>query len=627
MTRAKKLLPLFLAVSLGAGCLACYLCYRYDNKYTTPRPVSNLGVARLNTDWYDETPLLYLADGWSFYQDKLLSPAEIGDHTPDAYFYLGRYGGFDLGDPAANPHGQGTYRTVLLLNGQPRQYALELPPIFSRWRLWVNGELVQSVGMGDKRAPAPAKTMAVFPAAERIEIVVAVADETGYYSGMVFPPALGSPERVGEVLSARLLLHGAAMALALPLGLICLIAGSLLRFATPYRALALLCLCLAGATAGPVFQAFGVAWTGSPGQRVCDYGIFLALVWTVGRVCALPQKLQWAAAGVGATVCAAVLLQPLVPVSRAGTLFALSTALGFYKLLTALYLLAVSAWALRRGKRGSAVLLCGGVLFAAALMMDRLLPVYEPIRGGWFVELAGWAILFLVGAAALRDTVALYQQDRALRTELAVRSEHARLQQDYVRQTRELLHESRSRLTLISHYLDQEAWETLRSYLDGLLSPQWGADACQYSGNTLMDAVLTVELARAERAGVCVDLDLSPLPDTLPYADESLTSLLMNLLDNALEANERLPSPEDRWLTLHTELTQRGLRLRCVNAAPPQSGTGTSKADKSAHGFGLPLLRRIAAEYGGTVELKRLEDSCAVTITLEHAERKEEATV
>lgn len=81
-----------------------YYCYEKDNKYTRPRPYARDGVIWLEDQWYSRHPMFYLTDGWSFYQDKLLSPDEIADHTPDAYFYIGRYGGFDLGDREASPH-------------------------------------------------------------------------------------------------------------------------------------------------------------------------------------------------------------------------------------------------------------------------------------------------------------------------------------------------------------------------------------------------------------------------------------------------------------------------------------------------------------------------------------------
>ena len=616
-TKRNQWLPLLLVLALGLSCLACYLCYRFDNVYTRPHPYVKLGVTEPDMAWYQEEPFFYLADGWAFYSDRLLTPEEMGGNTPDTYFYLGRYSGFHLGEPDQAPHGQGTYRMVVLLDGTPRQYALKLPPVFSRWRLWINGECMQSVGMGDQGVPGRESRMAVFTASDQIEIVAAVQDESSYYSGMVYPPALGSPAAVDRVLSAQLLLHGGTVVLALSLGLICLIAGTLLRFAKPYRALSLLCLCLAGTTAGPVLDAFGIPWTGAPGQRACFYGIFLALAWTVGRVCELPRKLQWTAAGVGLAVCAVMLLQPLLPIHSARWMLVLSAGLGLYKFLTALWILAVSAWALRKGKRGSAALLCGGMIFAGALVMDRLLPVYEPIRGGWFAEIAGWAVLALIGGAALWDTVALYRADAVLRTELAVRAEHARLQQAYVSETRERLHENRGRLTRMAHYLAAGKLDELHACL-AELSPAGLGDPGQYTGNTLVDAVLSVAFAQADREGVYMEQELAALPEKLPYDDGDLTTILMNLLDNALEANARLPEGEPRWLSLQISQTGTALEIACQNAAPPPDGGKTSKADKGAHGFGLSLIRKAAVRYGGGLEIQRLDDCCGVTVTLQN---------
>ena len=141
MTERRKtdLFPLLLAAVLLVSAVYFWLCWRYDNKYTRPRPAAKMGVVQLDMDWYEGAPFFYLADNWSFYRDRLLSPDELSGAIPDAYLYIGQYGGFDLGDPEADPHGRATYRTVILTDGTEREYALELTEIFSRWRLWVNG--------------------------------------------------------------------------------------------------------------------------------------------------------------------------------------------------------------------------------------------------------------------------------------------------------------------------------------------------------------------------------------------------------------------------------------------------------------------------------------------------------
>ena len=78
--------------------------------------------------------------------------------------------------------------------------------------------------MGEENPPAPADSLAVFSASGGIEIVAQVWDDGHFYSGMVYPPAFGSPQAVGRVAALRLLLHGAACALALLTALLCVLA-------------------------------------------------------------------------------------------------------------------------------------------------------------------------------------------------------------------------------------------------------------------------------------------------------------------------------------------------------------------------------------------------------------------
>lgn len=623
--RSIKLLPLLLAAVTAASCLLCFLCYHLDNKYTHPHPYANLGVIEPDMDRFHEAPLFYLVDGWGLYENKFLSPLELAGHTPDTYLYLGQYGGFDLGDPSANPHGQGTYRTVILLDGTPRQYALELPPIYSRWQLWVNGELLQSKGMGDDLAPHSAMT--TFPAAGQVEIVVAVADDTGFYSGMVYPPAFGSLAAVEKIASLRLLLHGLFMGGGLLLAALCLLVGMAQRLRGPYPALALLCLCFCLSTAWPVFQALGLTGTGwLLAERIGYYGLFLALIWVQGRLCAPPKVLWYPALALGGLVCLSLLLQPLIPVTTAAPLLAYSNGLALWKWLCAGWLLAVALWGSRRRNPNCPALLCGACLFAAALGMDQCFPLHEPIVLGWFVEIAGGLLILLFAAVLWRDTARVYREEGALRVALAVRAERERLQQDYVRATREQLHHSRSQLTLLSHYLAQEEFGKLRTYLDSLLEGDDHSDPRQYTGNNLVDAVLTVALNRAAGADIYVELRLSPLDETLPYADEDMTCLLTNLLDNAIEGALGLSDPDDRWLSLEIEQAA-GLTIVCSNAAPQvPASQGTSKSDKQAHGFGLVHMGRIARRYGGSLETAQLEDTFSIIITLALVGRDEEVT-
>ena len=649
LSRAGRLagsIPVILFVLL-CGCLLPLLCFRYDNKYTRPRPFADSGVIRLDMDWYQKNPLFYLVDGWDFYQDKLLTPEELPQHTPDRNFYIGRYGGFDLGDPDADPHGQGTYRLVILTDGTERDYALELTQIYSAWDLWVNGKLMQSVGMGRDNPPSVDNRMVTFQAKDRVEIVVAVSDDSHFYSGMVYPPAFGSIRKVGGVLSLRLLIHGCFCAVALLIAILCMFWGVGCRFARPYGALALLCIACCGASAWPIFQTLGFAgevWYLA--ERFCYYGIFLAAVWLQGRICRLPRKAVWPACVIGVLVEALILLQPLIPVHRAVWYFRFSTLLSSYKWFTALWLTATGVWAFIRKREYAGVMTAGSCIFALSLVMGRRLPLHEPVLLGWFVEIAAGILVFLVTGILWYDTVNLYKESVQLKAgrelakiQLEAREEQAAIQQEYVRRTREQLHESRHRLTLIRHYLDTESIGQLTAYVDELIADMSGRDSREYTGNRLIDALLTAQLKKADQLGIYVELDLDTLPGRLPIADDDMTVLLLNLLDNALESCSKILEREERWISLRMELEGEGMLIECSNAAAFSEGNKSdvkvsgsaekgsvcravdpqarsSKADKQAHGFGLSSIRNIVSEYGGTMNLGITEDSYHVILRL-----------
>ena len=619
----KPSLLLFLAASIAASCLLQFLCYRFDNKYTCPRPESEDGLIRLDMGWYDSSPFFYLVDGWVFYDGKLLTPEEISAHQPDDHFYIGRYGGLNRNDYTRSAAGQATYRMVIETDETPRTYALELAGVYDRWRLWVNGELLQSVGYKEDLPTIRSGSVVTFTAAERIELVIAVeSDGSGFYSGIVYPPAIGSPDEVSHTAALRLLLHAAACAVAMLVAVMCLILALGRRTHTPYGYLCLLAVCFCGLTAWPVYQEWGwmdglIVW-----ERVCYYGIFLSLILMQNHICRIPKKLSFVSGAAGALVCLAMLLRPLLPFPTAAANLAWSQTLTVYKWLTAAYLLGCAGWAVRKDTPYSQALLAGSCAFAAALVMNRLLPMHEPVLLGWNVEIAGFLWICLLTGVIGHDAVQTYRERAALETRQAISQmqldaqlEHARLQQEYVRLTREGLHESRSRLTLIKHYLDTGEQQKLAGYLEQLTEQSGGLDSMQHTGNSLIDAILTIQLTKAEALEAYVERDFSPLPEFLPIEDADLTSLLMNITQNALEALSRIPDSADRWLRLRIEKSGDTLVVECENATVPGEQQAP-KSDPLAHGFGIPIIRSIAAKYGGIARLERQAESYLASISL-----------
>jgi len=596
-----------------------YTGWKYDNKYTTPGYNAQMGVTRLDTTENERSTFLYLVDGWAFY-DGFYTPEELtaGGVTPEAYFYIGRYGGFDLGDANTPRHGAGTYRmTVMTGNDNPQEYALELTEVFSRWNLWVNGDLKQSVGIEAALATSYANSIITFTAEDKIEIVVAVKSVPGdLYSGMVYPPAFGSPEAVLRQAALRLAVHSCASAVAVLLGLMCLLTWAGLRFSRPYVGMILLCLCFATYTAWPLFHALELRVAGwSLAERLCYYGMILFIFHLQGRLAGIPKHVYFPACGVALVVCLLVLSQPLLPMIRAGSYYRFGSFLELWKWLAALYLIVATVWALRRHRAGAGLLLAGFTVFAASLLSDRLWPMYEPIIFGWPQEIAGFILMLVFMAALAMDTVRVYresqiatEQKKLSDAELESNRRYAALQQEYVTQSEKHLHETKGRYLMLRHYAEEGQQQQLLDELNRQLIDSSIASP-RYSDNALLDAILHEWFSEADGAGVYVEYQLTDIPAKLPVEDTELTSLVTNILSNALRAAG--DAEREKWLHITINWAGGVFTLHCAN-----SKGRAMLPTKPGHGHGLSILRDIVERYNGRMETDDLGDSFEIHIRL-----------
>ena len=136
-----------------------------------------------------------------------------------------------------------------------------------------------------------------------------------------------------------------------------------------------------------------------------------------------------------------------------------------------------------------------------------------------------------------------------------------------------------------------------------------------------MDAVLTAMLARGEEADIRAEVRVD-LPSELPIPSSDLCPLLMNLLENALEANEKAPEGAKKWLRVTMHIRGEYLYVGVENArfAPvnfdPEEGLYNSTKPGTLHGMGLKSARATARKYHSELVLKAIEDSFSASTAL-----------
>lgn len=175
------------------------LIFYTDNKYQMPPPYGKSGIIEINEDDLERGSPIYLIDGW------LLSDGRALDKPT----YVGEYSNLQRGDSLKPPHGQACYRMTLRYTGTAEIVSANFPQLASSYIISVDGTALES-GTGNGRA-----TFLLTEGDHTLEVTT--SSRFGYYSGMYFPPALGTAEALERV--DRIQSFAYTLAFLLPLAL------------------------------------------------------------------------------------------------------------------------------------------------------------------------------------------------------------------------------------------------------------------------------------------------------------------------------------------------------------------------------------------------------------------------
>ncbi|MGN0317233.1 MAG: sensor histidine kinase [Lachnospira sp.] len=168
----------------------------------------------------------------------------------------------------------------------------------------------------------------------------------------------------------------------------------------------------------------------------------------------------------------------------------------------------------------------------------------------------------------------------------------------------------------------KECHNRLQSYLNSSIGELGNYLDEISTGNEILDIVLRTRKKECKNRGI--ELFPTILGEIKNQIDDvDFVSLLVNLLDNAIEANEKISDNNIyKYIELAIDLTQDKTVIRVTNTALVSSDThfrndwSTDKEDKANHGYGTKIIKDIVNKYDGTIEYE-IEDGlveCMVRI-------------
>ncbi len=143
-------------------------------------------------------------------------------------------------------------------------------------------------------------------------------------------------------------------------------------------------------------------------------------------------------------------------------------------------------------------------------------------------------------------------------------------------------------------------YDEVNAYLRQLNDDLTNVDTVIKTGRVMVDAILNGKINIASQNGIPVNAK-ARIPDNTPVSDVDLCVIIGNLLDNAVEENQKILS-EDRFIRVYIGQKNTQFYLVITNAAgKKQSKTGSlfSSLKGSNHGFGMMRVESIVKKYSG----------------------------
>lgn len=196
-----------------------------------------------------------------------------------------------------------------------------------------------------------------------------------------------------------------------------------------------------------------------------------------------------------------------------------------------------------------------------------------------------------------------------------------------------LQHDIVHHLCMIREMLDSDQRDEIRLYVDKL-TEGLKVHRNEYKTNhSFLDLVLNRKLQEAKAAQIQVECKCDDMSE-LKLNPTDICALFCNLLDNAIEANEKRREGERRWLRL--VCTRDGEMLiiflsNLMGGKPLYIESGrlpeTTKADKKLHGCGLRSIQQVLGTYNGYMKIETEEEIFNISICLVGFEHSKEETV
>lgn len=164
-------------------------------------------------------------------------------------------------------------------------------------------------------------------------------------------------------------------------------------------------------------------------------------------------------------------------------------------------------------------------------------------------------------------------------------------------------HDYHNHLQSMKAYVEMGRYDRLGEYLALLEEDLDQVNQLIESGNVNLDAILNSKISLALKNGIEMDYK-AVCPAKLTISDIDLCALIGNLIDNAVEACEKIPEGERRYIRLYIGTFKKQFYISVTNATNETVRKMDSEyitKKRGNHGHGLKRINLVVEKYEGYI--------------------------
>lgn len=180
---------------------------------------------------------------------------------------------------------------------------------------------------------------------------------------------------------------------------------------------------------------------------------------------------------------------------------------------------------------------------------------------------------------------------------------------------RRLRHDMKNQLAGIYGYLNSGKVDNAKQCVSNFFKQIEVTEQKIFTANPVLNTILNIKLNNMQKQRIGHQFEIT-VPEELDITGNDLSILLGNLLDNAMEACEKIESNK-KEIKLLIRYYNRSMIIQCGNSCDKRvTGFDTDKEDSENHGFGMVSIQKIIEKYNGEIECFSEEKWFSIQINL-----------